>query len=156
MELIFWQRDKTDEHILYMLVSYCHNNKLLWILWLRKINIYLSCTLVCGWIQMVVLQFVLSLGLAQGWEWFLFHGVPHCFSTSNYSDLSFSQKKSQEQTNQTSQTCTNLCLHHIHSRATGQIKTCGQGVTFYLKMKGGRKWILAWQDCSPLQCVRRW
>ena len=60
------EREKTDEHILYMLVSYCHNSKLLWILWLRKINIYLSCTLVCGWTQMVVLQIVHSLGLAQG------------------------------------------------------------------------------------------
>ena len=60
------ETDKTDEHILYMLVSYCHNNKLLWILWLRKINIYLSCTLVCGWTQTVVLQFVHNLALAQG------------------------------------------------------------------------------------------
>ena len=60
------ERDKTDEHILYILFSYCHNSKLLWILWLRKINIYLSCTLICRWTQMIVLQFVHSLGLAQG------------------------------------------------------------------------------------------
>lgn len=62
------ERDKTDEQILYMLVSYCHKSKLLCILWLRKINIYLSCTLVCGWTQMVVLQFEPSLGLAHGYR----------------------------------------------------------------------------------------
>ena len=102
------ERDKTDEQILYMLVSYCHKSKLLCILWLRKINIYLSCTLVCGWTQMVVLQFEPSLGLAHG-----------------YRMVSLSWGSS-----------------------------CGQGVTFYLKMKGGGKWIFSWQDCNPLQCVQ--